>query len=87
MAVTEKMNIDERFKFLRNMKAQYLDADRQTKKSLLTMMQDSAGQHRKHLIARMNGPGPQRKTRKRQRCRTYGVLVQREMEFRPMPLR
>ena len=76
MAVIEKMNIDERFKFLRQMKAQYMQADRQTKKSLLTMMQDLTGQHRKHLIARMNSPGPRRKTRNRQRCRTYGPEVE-----------
>jgi len=51
MAATEMMNIDERFKFLRMMKGQYLGSDRQTKRALLTVMQKVTEQHRKHLIA------------------------------------
>ena len=58
------------------MEAQCIQADRQTKKSPLTMMQDLTGQHRKHLIARMDSPGPHRKTRNRQSCRTYGPEVE-----------
>lgn len=76
MATDEKMNVNERFKFLRLMKEQYWNADRKTKTALLDFMEQITGLHRKHLIARMNSPGPYRRPRKRERSRTYGPEVE-----------
>jgi hypothetical protein len=76
MATEEKMNVDERFKFLRLMKEQYGDADRKTKSALLDFMEQMTGLHRKYLIAQMNNYGPYRRPRDRQRSRTYGPEVE-----------
>ncbi len=74
---TEKMDVNERFKFLRLMKEQYAIADRKRKGALLDFMEQMTGLHRKYLIARMNGPGPQRHRRARGRSRVYGAEVER----------
>jgi hypothetical protein len=76
MATNEKMNVDERFKFLRLMKEQYAQANRKEKGALLKMMEDTTGLHRKYLIARMNSPGPYRTRRNRERSRAYGPEVE-----------
>lgn len=72
----EKMEINERFKYLRMMKARYEMADKRTKAQLLDEMEVMTGLHRKHLIARMNSPGPWRQRRQRERSREYGPDVE-----------
>ncbi len=74
---TEKMDINERFKFLRLMKEQYNGADRKHKGMLLDLMEQTTGLHRKYLIARMHRPGPYRHTRSRERSRVYGPEVEK----------
>lgn len=76
MARREAMNVDERFKYLRMIKEQYRVADRKRKTALLNSMEEMTGLHRKHLIARMNGPGPYRQARRRGRSRVYGPDVE-----------
>ena len=58
------------------MKERYLNADRRTKGRLLDEMEHITGLHRKYLITRMNSPGPYRRKRSRERCRTYGPDVE-----------
>lgn len=71
------MNTDERYKYLRLMKERYTTADRQTKGSLLSEMEEITGLHRKYLVSCMNSPGPWRRRRNRERSRSYGADVQR----------
>ena len=61
MAAEEKMDVEERFEYLRMMRKRYQIADRKTKGQLLDEMEAMTGLQRKHLIARMNRPGPRRK--------------------------
>jgi hypothetical protein len=74
MSTEEKMNIDERYKYLRMMRGRYRSADRKTKGKLLDEMESVLGLHRKYLIQMMNGTLI-RKKRKRERGRTYGPDV------------
>ena len=74
MAVDEKMNVDERYKYLRMMQKRYKEADREGKSELLEEMEAVTGQHRKHLIRQMNRP-LERQRRRRERGRTYGPEV------------
>lgn len=73
---TEKMNVDERLKYLRIMQGRYINADRAGKSALLTEMQANTNLHRKYLIARMNSPDIRRRRRNRERSRTYGPEVE-----------
>jgi len=73
---TEKMNVNERFKYLRMMQERYDEADRQEKAQLLDEMQAMTGLHRKYLIARMNSSDLQRHRRNRERSRVYGSEVE-----------
>ena len=75
MATEERMDVNERFKYLRMMKKRYEGADRKTKGRLLDEMQMITGLTRKHLITRMNGPGLHRRKRRRERSRHYGEDV------------
>jgi len=68
----ERMDVKHRFKYLRVMKDRYCTSKRKEKSRLLTEMGSVTGLCRKHLIVRMNGPGPYRRTRRRQRGRVYG---------------
>jgi len=75
MAIKEKMNMNERFKYLRMMKERYEQADRQMRELLLDEMEMMTSLHRKYLITRMNSPAPYRRRRRRERSRTYGADV------------
>ena len=72
----DRMDIAERFKYLRLMKERYEMADRKTKGELLDEMAVVTGLNRKHLIVRMGSPGPYQQKRCRQRGREYGEDVE-----------
>jgi hypothetical protein len=74
MSTEEKMNIDERYKYLRLMKERYVKADRKMKGRLLDEMEAVTGLHHKSLIRLMNRP-LKRKSRHRERGTTYGAEV------------
>jgi hypothetical protein len=75
MSTEDKMNIDERRKYLRRMKKRYVQAGRQEQRYLLDEMEAVTELHRKSLIRLMNG-SLERKPRQRQRGRTYGPEVE-----------
>jgi hypothetical protein len=74
MPEEEEMTIDERFKYLRLVKRQYVKASRVERGLLLNEMEIMTGLHRKSLIRLMSG-SLQRKVRRKQRGRTYGPDV------------
>lgn len=67
----EKMNINERFKYLRIMQDRYTMADRKLKAKLLTEMEFVTGLQRKYLIGQMGNPDLYRHARQRERGRVY----------------
>ena len=71
----ERMNIEERYKYLRMMQPRYRKAGRKEKGRLLSDMQQMTSLHRKYVIQLMNGPPPHRKKRRRHRGRKYGAQV------------
>jgi hypothetical protein len=73
---TERMNVDERFKYLRMMQERYRKANRQDKAHLLDELHAMTSLHRKHLITCMNSPDLQRRQRNRERSRAYGSEVE-----------
>jgi hypothetical protein len=75
MSTEDKMNIDERRKYLRRMKKRYVQAGRKEQGHLLDEMEAVTELHRKSLIRLMNG-SLERKPRQRQRGRTYGPEVE-----------
>lgn len=79
MPEEEKMTIDERFKYLRLMKRQYLKASRAERGCLLDQMGGMTGLHRKSLI-RLMSSSLKRKPRRKQRGRTYGPGVDHALE-------
>lgn len=82
MCWEKKMGLDACFEYLLSMKLRYRGAGRRKKTRLLDEMEEVTGLHRKHLIARMNGPGPTRKKgRIRERGRTYGLDVEDAVYF------
>lgn len=74
MSNEDKMNIDERRKYLRRMKKRYVQADWKEQGRLLDEMEAVTELHRKSLIRLING-SLERKPRQRQRGRTYGAEV------------
>lgn len=74
MTTEDQMTIDERFKYLRKMKARYVKANRQERGRLLDEMEAMTGLHRKSLIRRMNSH-LERQPRRRERKKTYGADV------------
>ena len=76
MATEERMNVDERFKYLRMMKTLYHEADRAGRSRFLDEMEAMTGLGRKHLIVRMNSLGPYRQRRWRERSRQYKADVE-----------
>lgn len=74
MTTEEQMTIEERYKYLRMMKARYVKADRQERGRLLDEMEAMTGQHRKSLIRRVKS-SLERRPRSRERERTYGADV------------
>jgi glutamine synthetase adenylyltransferase len=74
MSNEDKMNIDERYKYLRRMRKRYIQAGRKEQGRLLDEMEAVTELHRKSLIRRMNG-SLERHPRQSQRGRTYGSEV------------
>lgn len=74
MSNEDKMNIDERRKYLRRMKKRYVQAGRKEQGRLLDEMEAVTELHRKSLIRLING-GLERQPRQGQRGRTYGSEV------------
>lgn len=74
MSTEDKMTIDEERKYLRKMKKRYIRADRKERGRLLDEMESITGKHRKALVRLMNG-NLERKTRRKQRGKTYGPAV------------
>lgn len=74
MTTEEQMTIEERYKYLRMMKARYVKAERQERGRLLDEMEAVTGQHRKSLIRRVKS-SLERRPRSRERERTYGADV------------
>lgn len=70
MTTEEKMNIDERYKYLRVMKKRYVKADRRMKGEFLEEMEAVTGLHHKSLIRLLNSP-LKRKPRRQKRGTTY----------------
>ncbi len=71
----EKMNIDERYTYLRIMQDRYLQADRALRAALLDEMEAVTELHRKHLLALLHSPDLSRQPRGRERGRIYGADV------------
>ena len=74
MSTTEKMTIDERYKYLRIVQPRYVAADRKAQQVLLDEMEKTTGLHRKSLI-RVLGGEIVRQPRRKQRGRVYGAEV------------
>jgi len=74
----ERMNIDERYKYLRMMQKRYLEAGREERGKLLEEMEVITGQHRKSLIRSMQGCLV-RKKRERQRGSKYDFAVEQSI--------
>jgi hypothetical protein len=70
MSTEDKMNIDERYKYLRRMQKRYKKANWKEQGRLLDEMEAMTELHRKSLIRLMNGR-LERKPRRKQRGRTY----------------
>jgi hypothetical protein len=76
MAVDDRMTIDERRKYLHQMRKRYLPAGRAERGQLLTEMESVTGLHRKSLVRLLNEGQLARRPRARQRGRTYGSEVE-----------
>ena len=74
MTTEDRMTIDERRKYLRRMKKRYVCADQAERSRLLDEMEALTGMHRKGLIRLMHS-SLERKPRRKQRGRTYGLAV------------
>lgn len=74
MTTEEKMNINERRKYLRRKRSQYAKAGRKERGRILDDMEAMTEMHRKSLIRLINGD-LERKPRRKQRGKTYGVEV------------
>ena len=74
MSADEAMTIDERYKYLRQMKKRYQKADRKGRECLLDEMKAVTGQHRKGLTRLMNS-SLERQPRSRQREWEYDTDV------------
>lgn len=74
MTTEDKMTIDERWKYLRQMKKRYCKAGRKEQSQLLDEMEAVTGLHRKSLTRRMNG-SLERNLRCKQRGSIYGPEV------------
>lgn len=79
MPADDKMTVDERRKYLRQMQKRYRGADRPTREQLLDEMEYVTELHRKSLIRLMAGC-LERAPRTQQRGRTYGVSVARAVQ-------
>jgi hypothetical protein len=80
MSTEDKMTIDERRKYLRMMRKRYEPAGRKERGQLLDEMQAVTGLHRKAIVRLMGGVLA-RKSRSRQRGKTYGAEVDRALRI------
>ncbi len=74
MSIDDEMTINERWKYLRKMQKRYRKANHEGRGKLLDEMQNVTEMHRKALIRSM-GSDLTRKSRRKQRGRTYGTEV------------
>ena len=74
MNTEDRMTINERRKYLRLIQKRYRKASRKDKAQLLDEMGTVTGMHRKTLVRLMNSD-LERKQRRKQRGRSYGVQV------------
>ena len=72
---TDKMTVEERYKIIRRVRATYRRASRGEKMQMLNTLQAATGLSRKHVIDLVNGAGPERKRRRRERGRKYSARV------------
>src|SRR5450432_2812614 len=79
MATDEKMNLQERRKYLRIMQSSYKSADRSGRSRLLETMQTATGLNRKTLTRLMKAD-LKRRARQHQRGATYGREVDRALQ-------
>ena len=76
MSTTEKMDIEERYKYLRIMQERYKQSTRRKEKQgLLDEMERVTGLHRKHLITLLKQRKIIRHPRQRERGKHYGAEV------------
>ncbi len=75
MAETDRMNIDERRKYLHKIWGRYRDSTKQEKGQLLTEAEAITGLHRKSIMRILNGR-LSRKRREKQRGKSYGCEVE-----------
>jgi hypothetical protein len=80
MPTQERMDIDERLKYLRLEKTHYEKANRKARSQLLDEMERITGLDRKTIIRRMNGILV-RKTRTKERGRVYGPDVEAALKI------
>ncbi|MCX7682999.1 MAG: hypothetical protein N2508_13715 [Anaerolineae bacterium] len=78
MSTEDKMNIDEKRKYLRTMQKRYVKADKRTKGELLDEMEAVTGLNRKTLI-RLMATSLERTPRSRERGNSYGPEVDRAL--------
>jgi hypothetical protein len=74
MSIEDKMNIDERRKYLRKMQKRYIEASRKGRSRLLDEMEAMTELHRKSLIRLING-NLERRPRRKQRGSVFGPEV------------
>lgn len=74
MSTEDRMNIDERRKYLRKMQKRYVEAGRKERGRLLDEMEAVTEMHRKSLIRSMNG-SLERRLRRKQRGSVFGPEV------------
>jgi hypothetical protein len=74
MSETEKMNVDERRKYIHKMWKRYREADKNEKSRLLDEIEAVTGLHRKSVTRTINGQLSRQK-RRRERGREYGIEV------------
>lgn len=75
MAETDRMNIDERRKYLHKIWGRYRNSTKQEKGQLLTEAEAITGLHRKSILRILNGR-LSRKKREKQRGKSYGCEVE-----------
>ena len=76
MPTEDEMSVSERRKYLKRMQVRYVAAKRAERGSLLTEMEQVTRLHRKSLTRLMHAGSLERKTRVKQRARTYGLDVE-----------
>jgi len=77
MPTEEQMTVTERRKYLKLMKPLYAKAERSEQSRMLSNMEQVTGLHRKSLLRLLHAPTLERKKRRLERGRTYGLDVER----------